>query len=434
MVDGFYRIGQASKHLGVSSYHLRRLCEAGAIDAELTSGNQWRVAIAEVTRLKRDGVPPIPQRLSKEEDDEDHSADESREVPDGLYAEPSEDVIDSAEEVTITENRLRKRRLERELEQEEDFFRERATREAAGQAAEREEARKQQERRRRREWEDEWIEFALDRVPDNAPKELGLEVHSQVAEALGRLQADQPAIAVRRIVEAAVDKALAPWHRTNERVKAIEEAIRGLPYAIQRNDELEDLKLEAIRLATNAVNQCHPEAASATLQAAARNSVKPVLRVFEHAQTVNAVASWIFVRGASSQEQREADELVKTALAKLPVGSSRTQMERTRDEALAPVLARIAERERVAAAKAEQQRQRTAAEWRLNRLLDHIGDYLKEAYEYEDTYAGIGERFDDARRLKEQIRPTLLEECLADPSLDDDDVRGRIEELVDELL
>ena len=41
MVNGFYRIGQASKHLGVSSYHLRRLCEAGAIDAELTSGNQW---------------------------------------------------------------------------------------------------------------------------------------------------------------------------------------------------------------------------------------------------------------------------------------------------------------------------------------------------------------------------------------------------------
>jgi hypothetical protein len=70
----------------------------------------------------------------------------------------------------------------------------------------------------------------------------------------------------------------------------------------------------------------------------------------------------------------------------------------------------------------------------LYRLLDHIGDYLKEDYEYEDTYAGIGERFDDARRLKEQIRPTLLEECLADPSLDDDDLRGRIEELVDELL
>ena len=146
------------------------------------------------------------------------------------------------------------------------------------------------------------------------------------------------------------------------------------------------------------------------------------------------MAAWTVVRGASYQEQQEAAELVKTALAKLPVGSSRTEMERTRDEALAPVLARIAERERVAAATAEQQRQRTAAEWRLNRLLDHIGDYLKEDYEYDDTYAGIGERFDDARRLKEQIRPTLLEECLADPSLDDDDLRSRIEELVDELL
>jgi hypothetical protein len=40
-------------------------------------------------------------------------------------------VINAAEDVAITENRLRKRRLERELEEEEDFFRERDARESA---------------------------------------------------------------------------------------------------------------------------------------------------------------------------------------------------------------------------------------------------------------------------------------------------------------
>ena len=63
MVDGFYRIGQASKQLNVSSYHLRRLCQAGVIDAELTSGNQWRIAISTSAELRerfvRPGFPPM---------------------------------------------------------------------------------------------------------------------------------------------------------------------------------------------------------------------------------------------------------------------------------------------------------------------------------------------------------------------------------------
>ncbi len=432
-MDGFYRIGQASKQVGVSSYHLRRLCEAGAIDAELTSGNQWRVPIAEIARLKREGVPPIPQKLSQEEDRQE-PADEPREVPDGLYAAPSEDVIDSAEQVAITENRLRRRRLERELEQEEDFFRERTARETAQEAAEREQARKQQERQRRRQWEDEWITYALDRVPSDAPKELGLEVHSQVAEALARLQPDQPAVAVRRIVEAAIEKALTPWRRQTDRMQAIEAAVHSLPSEIRHRSELEELKQEAARLAAIAVNQCPPDASYQALESAARQAVKPVTRAYEHAQACQQMAAWTVVRGATPSEQQEATDIVKAALIKLPVGCSRAQMERTRDEALAPLMARIAERERVEAAKAEQQRQRTATEWRLMRLLDHIGEYLKEAYDYEDGFAGIQERFEDARRLNEPIRTRLLEELLANPAMDDQDIRARIEELVDELL
>src|SRR6185369_14241623 len=93
------------------------------------------------SRLQREGVPPIPQRLSNQEEEAPRvpTLQERRtRVPEGLYAEPSDGVIDAAEEVAITENRLRKRRLERELEEEEDFFRERHMREAAQRAADQE--------------------------------------------------------------------------------------------------------------------------------------------------------------------------------------------------------------------------------------------------------------------------------------------------------
>ena len=60
MSDNFYRSGQAAKQLGVSSYHVRRLCEVGEITAELTTGQQWRIPGSEIARLRREGVPDIP--------------------------------------------------------------------------------------------------------------------------------------------------------------------------------------------------------------------------------------------------------------------------------------------------------------------------------------------------------------------------------------
>jgi hypothetical protein len=122
MTDAYFRTGVAAKQLGISSYQLRQLLEAGLVRGEWTAGEEWRIPASELTRLKKDGIPAVPQGLPEEE----HS--EAEEEPDrpskeqnpgerqGWYAPPSEELIHSAEEVSITENRLAKRKIEREAE------------------------------------------------------------------------------------------------------------------------------------------------------------------------------------------------------------------------------------------------------------------------------------------------------------------------------
>ena len=278
------------------------------------------------------------------------------------------------------------------------------------------------------------VAYALRCVPDDAPRDLELDVHGQVANALTALQIDQPEFAVRRVIEAAVEKALIPWRRQAQRRQAIDAAIDCLPFQLRHNRDFADQKQAAIRIAAHAVDQAHPDDDYDSLEAAAKHAVGPILKAFEHAQVSEQVVAWTIVRGATSREDDEAKELVRTALAKLPVGSSRAQMERVRDEALIPLLIRIADRERAEVATAEEHRRRQAAEWRVQSQMGYIDDYLQGSYAYDDSYSGVYERLGDARRLRAAIRGALVEECVADPTLDDDDIRSRIEELVDELL
>src|SRR4051812_115444 len=62
----FFSTGQAAQELGTSIPKVRALCETGMIEAEVTPGNQWRVPVSEVERLKRDGLPPIPRLMPVE--------------------------------------------------------------------------------------------------------------------------------------------------------------------------------------------------------------------------------------------------------------------------------------------------------------------------------------------------------------------------------
>ena len=58
-VGATYRSGQAAKLLGVSAHVLRRLAEAGLVEAKFT-GSQWLFPAEEIERLLREGLPPLP--------------------------------------------------------------------------------------------------------------------------------------------------------------------------------------------------------------------------------------------------------------------------------------------------------------------------------------------------------------------------------------
>ncbi|PYT23269.1 MAG: hypothetical protein DMG57_32535 [Acidobacteria bacterium] len=200
MPEVCYRTGQAAKLLGRSSYEIRRLAESGLIGAEY-SGKQWRIPAAEVERLRKDGVPEIPSSGMIGGNGAARPAS-NKSVANGLLAPPSEDLIDSTEDLIATENLLKKRRLERELEETEDWFRDREASDAE-RIAEQEDAAQaridaRQAEREKMKREAKWMRYALNSVPYEARGEMDLAIHNQVRAALGALHLDEPDSTVRR--------------------------------------------------------------------------------------------------------------------------------------------------------------------------------------------------------------------------------------------
>ncbi len=128
MPEGYYRTGAAAKELNISTYHLRKLAESGSIEADYT-GRQWRFPASEIARLQREGVPPIPTTAEPEHRNPQPAGHRSEEL-----AEEDPEVVESATGVKIMGNTVQRRKLDRELEETEDWFRARDEREAERQA------------------------------------------------------------------------------------------------------------------------------------------------------------------------------------------------------------------------------------------------------------------------------------------------------------
>jgi excisionase family DNA binding protein len=283
MIEAYYRTGQVAKLLKVSSYHVRRLCETGLIEAEF-SGQQWKVPAREVERLRKQGVPPLPQ-LSEDEGEEVPQPPTDHDVADssnGFYDGPSRAVIQSVEQVAITENRLKRRRLEKDLEETEDFFRERQRRVNAEQAVEKERIARLQSEQRRQQWADRWLQYALKAVPSDAPQQITLDVHQMVAEALERLQPSQPEYIVRRVVDAAEEKALAPWKRQKDIRKIIDDAREKLPYGAKGYREPTNWETRVLQESAAEIATLRKDATYEEIRAVAIKVVNRVGAEFEH--------------------------------------------------------------------------------------------------------------------------------------------------------
>jgi excisionase family DNA binding protein len=156
----FYSTGQVASQLGVTLATVRLLCENGVIEAETTPGGQWRVPASEVERLKRDGLPLIPRPLPVETGPPETTADQAPDTP----GKPSEAVLSAQDLVAITRSTLEKRRIDREIEETEDWFRERLRQQAGAAELERQRAEAKIAEDRRRLWIQRWTKYALDSV------------------------------------------------------------------------------------------------------------------------------------------------------------------------------------------------------------------------------------------------------------------------------
>ena len=195
----FYSTGQAARELGTSLALIRILCENRAIAAETPPGGHWRLPAAVVERLKRDGLPQIPRPLPTESTPPARNGTADRDGHTQHLAEPSDEVVSAADQVDITRSMLEKRKIERELEENEDWFRERQGRQAAAEAAERQRTELKQAEQRRLLWAQQWTQYALNSLPYDARREVEMEVHTTVQEALSVLQPSQPAAITQRL-------------------------------------------------------------------------------------------------------------------------------------------------------------------------------------------------------------------------------------------
>ena len=452
----------------MSAHALRRLAEAGLVEAERT-GSQWRFSIEEIARLQREGLPPLPAM----DDDDLRSARSpqrtTKPVTDGLLAAPSEELVADAEDLERQKLELQKLGVRREIEEQMDFFRAREQEEEDTEEQRRtrlQEQRHQQQReqvqaqeqRRRQRWQSQWIEHALQSMPYDAPEETKLQVHKQVSETLAGLNPTESRRVVQQLVEAATKKALKPWRRQKETQKIIEDA---LPFSIKYTDE----QPLALRAAAEAISKLQPEATREELQLAAQEAIEPFILKQEHQKQCGRIAStvWVHLRGETSEVQDLAEEAVAETLKQLPVGCSPKMMEQARDQALVPVKKAIAERDEAAEALRRKQQEEAQRKWetdqarrrkqeeearrkreaeeavrraesRLLWMLRHVDDYLQELEESKIEFESLAERWSLGEKFKKIIEPVLVKKLIQNPDLTDKEIHERIEQLVDQYL
>jgi hypothetical protein len=323
------------------------------------------------------------------------------------------------------------RKIDREIEENEDWFRERKRREAAAEVGERQKIETQQAEQSRLQWEQKWMQYALNSVPYGARREVEMEVHTMVSDALSLLQPNQPEGIVQRVVDAAVHRALGPWTKKQEIERALKAGMEGLPPDVQYRSEYASLKQRAWDAAVEALRKVRVEASYREMETAAVQAVQPMVREYDHQQTCQRIVGPVYIFDATREEEDAAKEAVRKALAALPKGASPKQFEIAEEAVLTRYKTAVSTRKEKARLDAEKQTKRRAAEWKVDLQLDHILRYLEKEYEFDDGYLQMHR---EADRLRPLIRKTLIDELLENPDMSDGEIRESIEDQIDERL
>jgi excisionase family DNA binding protein len=347
MDEVYYSTGQAARELGVTQARVRALCESESIEATCTAGGQWRISRKHIEHLKRDGLPSVPRPLPNT--DQRAAAPVRSRRGMGLLAEPSQTVIGSAEEVVCLENEVESLGLRRRKEEALDWFREREEREAQ-RLAEREEAELEHQtiairQRQRQVWEEKWLEYGLKSIPGDTPQSFRLDVHRAVEEVLQGLNSIPADSIICQLVVAAVDRALAPWRKSKQFAEVIREASESC--SVPREMRIDRTwKARLLEAAASGLGRLREGAGNLEMETAALRAIAPVVREFEHVQACKQMVDgiWRELLSATSEEREQGKEAVEDAMSRLPIGTSRRELERARDAALQPLRSSMARR------------------------------------------------------------------------------------------
>jgi hypothetical protein len=422
-----FRVGQAAKDLGVSSYKIRRLCETGLINAEF-SGSQWEIPAGEVPRLKRDGIPSAPKIVDTDDAEASNAPNRKERSAPTLLADPSLDMIAAAEEAEMSgrqlataRNKLEQSKLAREQAEIEDYF---DARQKRLQEQEAEELKRYEEeleanvRRRhkeaavaqRKKFFSEWLEYALRKKPWSAPAEVELDIHCEVLVALARVDINEREYVVRRLVDAATERALGTWRAGQAKREAAEDAIQSMPWLMTHDQAW---KAQTAKIAREALKDVSACACKEEMASEARAALQPLIQQFEHAGRIQEAVNAVHVDGADYDELRDARESVREALEGLANNSTGRQITAARKQALLPVSTRVAER----IAREEAERQREEAQRRRKQVLSSVSWRLPFRISDDDRESAIEEinealdglPADASQRDMEKARDAVIE-------------------------
>lgn len=412
-----YRTGQAAKLLGVSSHHIRRLCEAGMVEAELNSGNQWRIHLTEIDRLTKEGVPPIPQIESEPAEPAKETATPAapRRVESITVKPESEAVQNERDRLQVAQSRLQRRKLELEQTQVEDVFEERNNRRRAEAEAERRRARHQV-------WLSKWTEFGRGLIPSNCPPHLIIAASDAVRNVLSKLTNSEADLSVKEQITASVQHATRPLLLA----EAVENALGALDRGARSDPAWHSRAKEA---AGNALRMLPLETPNAQIARVARQAVSEVSSAFEavkreqvaRAGIVNSMAMWKLFE-ATEDERSSATDAVRERLSQLPPGATQAELEAAKGKALASfedrIQRRLQEREEV-------QRRRQAEQFASFALSGFAIKLLwPREYLFSPELAG---------EIRTQLHPKLID-GFYDGKIGHDEANEMIKSLITEML
>ncbi len=437
----WYTLGEAEKATNIPRTRLDHACRVGRLPYRRTEAGARLLSHDVVEKLRKDGLKSFPRPY-----DPIASSNEQVAGPAGV----TQVVGPTAQRERVEQRRgeLEEMRLNRDLRQLKEQERQEKAERRAATAAERqaqaeERAQTQRERQQirleearqaeareqaaretearndRQQWETSWLDYALNSLPSDAPHDLELDVHEVVADLLPKLDAQQPAQLTKRLIQAAIDKALQPWNRRKEIEKITEEAREQLPVQVRSwSSTPSEWEARAMRAAAGAIAQLSDEAPLAEIRAAAVEAGNKVRAEYEawkagedHRQACEQMVQWVF-------DGDEARESVRLALAKLSVGATRAKMENAREAALAPFRAA----------------KKTATD--ADRYLQHVSEYIEVLGNEETGEWELGawsDRYELAKKLKIKLHPALIRK-LSDEPMDENEAHEFIEEWLDREL